>query len=418
MGTIYGFAREPYMNRYGRNIGLNYLFITFSTLNLTHGIWMIYLAFKGFFLVELGILEGIYHVTSFLMEVPTGVIADLWGRKSSRILGRIAAVLSIAIMFYSSSFPLQALGFILTALGNNLESGAGDALVYDSLLLDEKQDAYIQVAGKQELCYQTAAIASFLLGGYLAVRSYFWVFSLTMGFYALGACLALLFKEPEIERVSTNKKGLPIVQRIARSMKEQMQASAHLLGERKRIAFFIIFSESLFCFLTVLFFYLQNFWVSSGKTEFQIGIVFAANALVAGITALFAGKIERKIGEKGVLTSMPLLLVVCLWGVALGTYQEYFYILTGCIEGILIASIGTYLNRLIPSAQRATILSLQSMAFSFFMILIFPLIGTIGDHWSLQRAFLLMAILSSLLCITYLLIFKPYSLQKQGICLE
>ncbi|AEV30068.1 major facilitator superfamily permease [Sphaerochaeta pleomorpha str. Grapes] len=406
------------MNRYGRNIGLNYLFTALSTLNLTHGIWMIYLALKGFSLVELGILEGIYHVTSFLMEVPTGVIADLWGRKLSRILGRIAAVLSVAIMFFSSGFLLQALGFILTALGNNLESGAGDALVYDSLLLDEKQDIYIQVAGKQELCYQIAAIASFLLGGYLAVHSYKWVFSLTMGFYVLGACLALLFIEPEIERVTTKNLEASLSKKIGLSMQSQMKESFLLLKSRKRIAFFIVFSESLFCFLTVLFFYLQNFWVSGGKTEFQIGIVFAANALVAGLTALFAGKIERKIGERGVLTSMPLLLIICLWGVALGTYQEFFYVLTGCIEGILIASIGTYLNRLIPSAQRATILSLQSMAFSFFMILIFPIAGAIGDHWSLQLAFLLMAILATLLCVAYLWAFKPYTIQKQGIALE
>jgi MFS family permease len=387
-------------------------------MNLTHGIWMIYLALKGFSLVELGTLEGIYHITSFLMEVPTGAIADLWGRKLSRILGRIVAIISVAIMFFSTSFLLQAIGFMLTALGNNLESGAGDALVYDSMLLDGKQDSYIEVAGKQELFYQTASIASFIAGGYLAVHSYKGVFFLTMLFSALAAIFALLFIEPQIERVSKGMENLTLIKKISNSMKNQMKESFHLLKEKKRIAFFIIFSESLFCFLTVLFFYLQNFWVLQGKTEFQIGIVFAANALVAGLTALFAARIERKIGERGVLTAMPLLLVLCLWGVALGFYREFFYVLTGCIEGILIASIGTYLNRLIPSAQRATILSVQSMAFSLFMILMFPTIGAIGDHYSLQLAFLLMAILSSLLCLVYLGVFKPYALQKQGISLE
>ncbi|WP_320129876.1 MFS transporter [uncultured Sphaerochaeta sp.] len=398
------------MNHYGRNIGLNYLFVTLSTLNLTHGIWMIYLALRGFSLVELGILEGIYHITSFLMEVPTGAIADLWGRKISRLLGRLVAVLSVAIMFFSSSFLLQALGFIFTALGNNLESGAGDALVYDSLLLDGKQESYIKVAGKQELFYESASIISFIVGGYLAVHSYRAVFYLTMFFYATATVCSLFFKEPEFIKTSNLSKPSSLFCKIASSLKTQNLESLALLKKQGRITFFIVFSESLFCFITVLFFYLQNFWTANGKTEYQIGLVFAANALVTGVTALFAARIERKIGEKGILTFMPLLMVLCLWGVALSEYREFFYVLTGCIGGILVAAIGAYLNRLIPSGQRATILSIQSMAFSFFMILMFPAVGLIGSHWSLELAFVAMAVLASILCIAYLWVFKPFSL--------
>jgi MFS family permease len=403
------------MGRYTRNIRLNYLFVWLFSMNLTHGIWMIYLASKGYSLAQLGVLEGTYHVTSFLMEVPTGVIADLWGRKTSRIVGRIIAAASTAIMFFAPNFALLAVAFAATALGNNLESGAGDALLYDSLLLDGEQDKYIHVAGKQELTYQSASITSFLLGGYLAVRSYPLVFALTALSSILAACLAIGFSEPEIERPREEGPNLPLARKIRKSLEEQATETIGLLRRRKQIAFFIVFSESLFCFLTVLFFYLQNLWVAEGKTEFDIGIVFACNAVVAGITALFAGRIERRIGERGVLTTMPLLLVVCLWGVAIGVAREFFYVVTGFMEGILIASIGTYLNRLIPSAQRATILSVQSMAFSMFMIVMFPLFGAIGDHWSLDLAFCCMAALSTVLCIAYMVFFKPFALEKRGI---
>ena len=116
------------------NIKKNYLFVALASLNLTHGVWMIFLALKGFSLIELGFLEGIYHVTSFLMEIPTGAIADIWGRKLSRVMGRLIAIVAFLIMFLSGSFIIQAIGFMITAISNNLESGAGDALVYDSLL--------------------------------------------------------------------------------------------------------------------------------------------------------------------------------------------------------------------------------------------------------------------------------------------
>jgi hypothetical protein len=68
-----------------RNIGLDYSFTFLSNLNLLHALWMIYLSLKGFSLLELGLLEGIFHITSFLMEVPTGAVADLWGRRGSGV---------------------------------------------------------------------------------------------------------------------------------------------------------------------------------------------------------------------------------------------------------------------------------------------------------------------------------------------
>jgi len=121
-------------------------------------------------------------------------------------------------------------------------------------------------------------------------------------------------------------------------------------------------------------------------------------------------KIERKLGQKGILVVMPLLLLSCLWGVALSPWPMVFYVMTGCIEGILFVTISDYLNRLIPSAQRATILSFQSMAYSMFMILLFPLIGWIGDRFSLHLSFLAVSVLGTLLCIPYLVF--TYGMQK------
>jgi len=400
------------VKRYGRNIGLNYLYVSLGSMNLTHGLWMIYLASRGFNLVQLGILEGIYHITSFLMEVPTGVVADLWGRKVSRIAGRIVSVASLAIMFYARSFPLQAIAFVATALGNNLESGAGDALVYDSLLLDGREHKYMKVAGKQELVYQATLIVSFALGGYLALRSYAAVFGLSMGFFTAAAVCAFLFREPHIERNEAFGRHGGLLGKIGNSMRMQLVESLAIMRKRGRIAFFIVFSELLFCLITVQFFYLQNHWIALGWTEFDIGLVFAANAVVAGITAVKAAKIEQRIGERGVLTFMPLLMLFCLWGVATTPFGQVFFILVGCVEGILITAVGTYINRLIPSAQRATILSFQSMAFSLFMIVVFPAVGAIGEAWSIPTAFVVMAVAASLLCIPYLLVVKPYSIKE------
>lgn len=383
-----------------KNIGKNYIFTLFFNLNLTRGIWMIYLARRGFTLLELGIFEGVFHITSFLMEVPTGVVADLWGRKTSRLWGRVMFFISLIIMYCSGSFYLQAAGFAFCAMGYNLESGAGEALVYDSMLLSGEKEKYKGVAGKQELILQTAFILSYLAGGYLAVKSYFSVFIISAVFAAAAFAAALTFVEPVLKN---RKKNISIPD-IFRSMTVQTSGSITVIKKTPRIAFFILFSEIIFTFIVSLFFYLQNYWKGEGRSEFYIGIVFAVSAFTAGLTGYKAHAIERKLGERGVLLYLPALLILCLWGTALTSYKEIFYIMTGIIEGVLVVAISDYLNRLIPSENRATVLSFQNMAFSFFMIIVFPFIGWIGDNYSLPAAFIIMSAAGSLMYVFFLIL--------------
>ncbi|MGH0052037.1 MAG: MFS transporter [Sphaerochaetaceae bacterium] len=384
--------------RYGRNIPLSYGFTALMNLSFTHGLWMMYLASRGFSLVQLGILEATFHITSFLMEVPTGSVADIWGRKVSRLSGRLFGALSLAIMFLAPSFSLQVLGFVCSALSYNLESGAGEALLYDSLLLDQRESTYLKIKGIDELIYQTCSVVAFLIGGVLATINYAYAFSLTILTNLLAFALALCFKEPEIEKEPQN--GL--FSGIVASLKTQIFSSAKVFKETPRIAFLIVFSESLFAFIISLFFYLQNFWTDQGYLPDAIGVVYASHAMLAAIFSLNAHRIERKLNEKGILIVCPLFLALCLWGIALTPYSMAFYIILGCLEGLLAPTISSYLNKLIPSKFRATILSFQSMAYSLFMIMIFPLVGWIGSTHSLLLSFTLMAFASTLLVFAYI----------------
>lgn len=184
-------------------------------------------------------------------------------------------------------------------------------------------------------------------------------------------------------------------------MKDQAAESVMVIRKNPRIAFLIIFSELIFTFMVSLFFYLQNYLKDSGRTEFYIGFIYAVSALAAGITGFKAADIDKKIGEKGILLIMPAALLLCLWGTALTDFKELFFILTGVIEGIMIVAISGYINILIPSSSRATVLSFRSMAFSFFMIIFFPVIGWIGDAFSLNSSFVFMACFATFISIFY-----------------
>lgn len=382
-----------YRQRLKKNVPNNYIFIFLSNLNLTHGLWMIYLAMKGMSLVQLGILEGIFHITSFLMEVPTGIIADIYGRKTSRIIGRICALVSIILLLFANSFYFFALSFIFTALSYNLESGAGEALIYDSLKeLNEDKD-YMKISGRQEMAYQASQIIALLLGGYLATIDYKYVFYLTMVFILITILQSLQFQEPSIKKESIESKNPFII------MKVQVTQSIKVINNNKKIGFFIIFTQIILALGTTLFFYLQNYLKNNNHDEFFIGSLFAISAVFEALASSKAYKVEKVIKEKGILLIMPIISVICIWFIALTPYPYIFYIIMMIVESLIYVAMSDYINKLIPSNNRATILSFASMIFSFFMIFIFPLIGKIGDIYSLNTAFTVLAIIGTIFVI-------------------
>lgn len=389
-----------------RNVFKNYIFTLISSLDFTRGIWMIYLAGKGMSLTRLGLLETIFHITSFAMEVPTGAIADIFGRKVSRIAGRVFSLISVILLLVANDFLWFAIAFVFTALSYNLESGAGDALVYDSLKEIGEEDQYMKISGNKEVFYQTAGIISFLLGGYLAAKSYNMAFALTIIIGIITIVQSFTFKEPTMGKVcSTEEKENIFI--------KQLKDSVRVVIKNPRIISLIVFLEVIMVFCTCIFFYLQNYLKGNGYNEAAIGIIYALSSLAAALSAPMVHKIERRIKEQGVLIIIPIITIACIWGIALSQYHYIFFIILMLTESVIFVATSDYINKMIPSENRATILSFTSMVFSFFMITLFPLIGLIGDRYSLITAFKWLGVLGSVFVLFNSIILMTNMKKKQ-----
>jgi len=167
------------------------------------------------------------------MEIPTGMVADLYGRKFSRLLGRLVTIISFLVMLFSHTTILFALSFILQAIGYNLESGAGEALIYDSMKEIKEEHNYIKVKGKTEVLFQITSVFSLLLGGYLGTIDYRYVYMTAIAFSSIAFLEALTFKEPTIGKVE--HLASPLL-----TFKKQLQDSFNSLKIDKRIIFLII----------------------------------------------------------------------------------------------------------------------------------------------------------------------------------
>jgi MFS family permease len=372
--------------RIERNIPKNYLYAFLSNTSLSEAIWMLYLAYRGLTLLQIGLVESVFHVTSLLMEVPTGIIADRFGRRTSRLLSRVMAMIGTLLMIASQSFWGFALAFVFVALGYNLESGAGDALVYDSLVQIGRQDRFMRVKGRQEIAYQAAAIVSLVASGIVATFDYLLAYELALGIHALSFGLALTFVEPDVGRPSAATKRRGLVAHVADSLRA--------LRDHRVILVYVLFIEGFSLFCTTFRFYFQNFLKSRGFIEWQIGAVLAGSAVAGMIGAANAHRVEKLLGERRLVSFSPFLAIAAFAVIAFTRAEIPAFILCFALDGILYVSFSDYINRLIPSERRATLLSFQAMAFSLMMIVFFPAVGAVAARIGFKWAFTTMLAVS------------------------
>ncbi len=378
-----------YKNKLERNINKNYMFRFLNSLDLTRGIWMLYLAYKGLTLFEIGLMETVYHISSFSMEIPTGAIADIFGRKVSRTLGKAAAVIAALFMIFGNSVIYFAVAFFFTALGNNLESGAGDALVYDSLKETGKENTYLKVAGIGEFLYNIASIISLVIAGYIADLSFETVYKFALVLAVITMAQSLSFTEPSIGKVESRGSFL-------KTFTAQLKDSFTLIKKDKKILRTILAAELFATLYTTEFFYLQNRLKNLGSSVFEIGLVLAAGSLVCAVMATQTHKLEKKINIRGIIKIAAVLGIMGFWGMSVQGVERYAFVVLSLVEGMLFVSVSDYINKLIPSEKRATILSLQSMMFSIYMIVIFPIAGKLGDIYNLGVSFTVVAVIATI----------------------
>ena len=152
----------------------------FSGLRITDAVWVALLAARGFSLWEIGVAESVFHMVSLTFEVPSGMAADLLGRRKTLVAGGVCMVLSNLLMAFAPDLFFICLAMALSALANAMFSGTASALTYDSLKQCGQTDDYLRVSAN---CSQLSMLAT-AVGSLASTLERFLRFS---GFYLLSA---------------------------------------------------------------------------------------------------------------------------------------------------------------------------------------------------------------------------------------
>ncbi|XEC96333.1 MFS transporter [Paenibacillus tarimensis] len=366
------------------------LFFVYKFLNsfiLDRGIWMLFLVSKGFSLAEIALIETAYHCTIFLLEVPTGYIADRYGKRVSLLLAECAGVLSASLLLWGENAAVIIAGFILGGLVGTFQSGATGAMIFETLKALGKEAAFKRYNSHLSAVVLLTMGVSGAAGGALSDIDWMWVYAGKVILHVLTLAIILLLVEPVPEE--SGKPDPSSGGATSYSFMRQITEGSRFM--KINVSFFslCLFGAILYSMSWSVSFYSQVVFQSIGLGNPIIGMLNGLETWVsAGIAAVaFLG--ERKLGKQGSLFISGVGFIVFLVIFAIKPSVEHviaaFFMMSVCIS-YLEPLMEAYLNELLPSHMRATMLSFFSMMISAGMMMTFSFIGFLADRTDLSTA--------------------------------
>ena len=341
-----------------------------ANISIAGAAWVALLVSRGFSLVEVGIAETVFHVVSIIAEIPSGMFADLWGRKKSLAVSAVCSILGSFAMGFTYSFTGVIISIAFSALSYNFGSGTDSALAFDTLKENGKTEVYDRYISIQTIIYRISSSLASLGAGFALILGNRNAQILGMAISAVRLLLILTLKE---NKVILAKNSQTYRERLTALVKESW---GFLKGNRKASG--LIFGNSLVgAFDVLLLFFLQARFQDAGAGNLLLGLL---------LFITYAGGILGAIAAEGCPGNFRfgLLFAGCLILVVSGSAMAFTNILWIMTLGGAISAFGddllqiradVTLNNMIPESSRATLISVNSLCFSLIMIVLSPLAG-------------------------------------------
>lgn len=369
-----------------QNIRYIYAMAFFQSAMIVTAVFVPIMQRHGLSMSEVLLTQSLFALVVAVLEVPSGYLADLWGRKNTIVLGSALNLLAFVWLVYSDSFGDFLAYEALMAIGISLNSGADLALLYDSqkALQAERQSDSLsrgnhisRLVAIEGYAGAVAAIAA----GALAYLSLDWVLVSQCLVSAAALVLALaLVEAPRRISVSGHRDNLSRVFRA-------LQGNAIVAWTAMSI---IVFG----CAALFAFWVYQKYWELQQIPIHCFGYIWATHCILRGASAHWASAMESRWGIYRVLVLVAVLPIVGFIGMgALGGWIGLaFGLLCPVSRGLSMVIFYDALNSRVDAEFRATINSLVSLGTRALFILAGPLLGFLMDTQGVNNSLLILAV--------------------------
>ncbi|TGB01436.1 MFS transporter [Halobacillus salinus] len=385
-----------------RNIYMLYVYIFFAQLFFDRALWVIYLGDKGLTFGEIGLIEAFLHLAIVLFEVPTGMVADLYGRKISLLIGNVFSLLYGLFMLISGSFSMFTLAFLSMGVMITFHSGAEQAFAYDTLKKEGREKDYTKVFGNMTaLALLSLSLAKFL-GGFMAEVSWEWVYGSTIFTHVLALIPLFFLKEPPREK--TEDIGGRWYHQWVHQFKSGMKVWKDNSVIHTPVVLFILASAVM----VIVVFYGQEYFIQLGYSSVVVGAVFTVEGLLGVLMAKVAYKVEKRFEFFNILyyglglffVFFVLFIFASDWAVLLS------FLFLAQLLSLFEPIFSSFVQNLLNSKVRSTFFSLIGLVESFVIMVSFALFGFVVERTGFTSGFAGLLIVFILVAGGYLTIQK------------
>ena len=393
----------PEISDTARSVQRTYLLLTLLTTLAASFIWgvnTLFLLSAGLNNTEAFAANAFFSVGMVLFEVPTGVIADTRGRRFSFMLG--AATLLVSTLLYLLMWSIQApfigwaLASILLGLGFTFFSGATEAWLVDALKAVDFKGNLETVFGRAQVVGGGAMLAGSVLGGVVAQATNLGVpFILRAIMLGVALGFAFWFMKDLGFKPKTGISTVTAVKEVARGSIDG--------GLKNRPVRWMMLAAPFTGGVGFYAFYaMQPYLLELYGDPNAYSVAGIAAAIVAGaqiIGGLIVPIVRRAFTRRtsALLIGIALNVVILI---AIGL-TDNFWVAVGLLAawGLTFAIVGpirqAYLNGVIASEQRATVLSFDSLMGSVGGMVTQPALGRVADMSGYSASYLVGAVISA-----------------------
>lgn len=333
---------------------------------------------NGLSIAEVFILQSLFSISVIVLEIPTGYLSDRFGRRNSIIIGCLLEAAGYTLYAASYGFWGFLASEMLIGFGASFISGADSALLYDSLEELGRSGEYKKVEGRNTSFGMVSESAASVLGGFLAVISLRFPMYFEAAVLWLAVPISLALVEPGRQKLEP--RGSPF--------RDMLRLTRYALHEHAEIKWLTLYSSAVGASTLTMVWLIQPYLKTAGLALEHFGIAWAALMLIGAFCSWHAHGIERFLGRRRSLIALIALpaagyAILGASGSLLGAFAIALFYVTRGVHNPVLAD---YINGLVSSDIRATILSVKNLAGRMIFSVIGPAIGWIEGRHSLSAA--------------------------------
>ena len=371
---------------YKRNISLLAGLEFTSYFGIT-SFWILFFIQNGLSLLQIGLLESIFHGTSLLCEIPSGMLADRFSYKTNLYLARLSSIgSSILILFGQGNFWIYAIAMMVNAWSYNFDSGTSTAFLFDSAVEAGQKDRYLQISSFLSGVAEVTRTLGTVVAGFFIHGALAWTYYIAIGLSLLSILLIFMMKEPESK---SDERNHLTIKRILEVVKQEWQ-------EKPVLFYWMLTYQLVGTIMCMFYFYYQQ--KISDLASWQVSLIMLIGSGFNLLAVYLASQIGKKWNSNQVFPILVALTGLTLLLVGAKTPFAYLsvYLLTNALYAVYQPIYYNDLQAYLPSSVRATMLSINSMMFSLSMIVIFPLTGWLIDTCGFVAVFLVLGLITFL----------------------